>query len=104
MKTIHNNIPFIFNGKEVHFTVDVYTRGGSDSPNLWIIKYNGKTYLPFQQRKLGISCTFTGLFKITYGPHIEKLVPIGKSLFVKLFPKPSDFWGGTVILGGDSES
>lgn len=100
MKTIHNNIPFTLKGKQVNCTVEIYTRGGTKSPDLWIVTLEGKRRTPYWQRKNELSPTLNGLFKITYSPYIDKLVYNQKPLFFMNKNEPGQLLFSTpVILG-----
>jgi len=51
-------------GREV--TVEVYGRGGQDSPEMWILIIDGKRIVPYQSRRLGLQLTLQGFVKVRY--------------------------------------
>ena len=57
---------------------DVYTRGGSHSPFAIYPIIDGKRITPYECRRLGIAphMTLNGLFQITYGPLIARMMPV----------------------------
>lgn len=67
-------------------------RGGSESPRLLLVHWNGKRITPYEQKKLRMYLTFMWLLKHHYsGPMLEGLILSSNPLFSKM---PKDSFGG----------
>lgn len=74
-------------GKILIADIEEYTRGGTKSPDLWIIILNGKRYTPYAQRYYGIYATFQTLLEIIYPPETIRNMVYNVNPFMNLIPK-----------------
>lgn len=72
MNRIIKDVEHFYLGKKVLCNVHQYSRGGSLSPTLEIIEYNGIRFVPYNKHKPEI--TITGLFVLLYKPGISNLI------------------------------
>ncbi len=94
---LHEEVEIQVHGKKREVEIESYSRGGTKSPSLWIIRLDGKRIVPYGNKKAGIRLTFT-TFLSTY---------ISKKLLREemLKPRPAffdtiekhDAWKGAVI-------
>ncbi len=99
MKT-HDKIPFrLVNGIRVKLNVRSFSRGGTLSPILYIIEYDGKWLAPTQYRKLGIEWIGFETMLALYLPNDLILKELMRSDALLFNIQKDDSWqGGTYIL------
>lgn len=97
MKSIWKNVE-LTNGKVVD--IEKYSRGGTDSPTLSLMVYNGKRYTPYQQDKLGWKVSFGAILKAYLPDELIKEEMIKENwLSKRILPYEHDAWhGGCITL------
>lgn len=71
-------------------------RGGSKSPEMWVIKYKGRLITPFEQRLKGWSFPLDTLLKKIYKDEIIANLVYNENPFLAMI-KPDSSWGSKYI-------
>jgi hypothetical protein len=101
--SVHHKIDCEVDGKPRQLTVEEYGRGGTKSPEMWVIVCDGKRYVPRAQRLARITVTLNGLFKIVYAPAgLFKDLVYKTNPFMEMIPK-NETWGGKYIRLPDAD-
>lgn len=74
-------------GKAVDAYIEVFTRGGTKSPELEIWTVGGSRLTPYARRKQGWSMSLSQLFKYIYGGKMADLIPKGAIKLLSCIPK-----------------
>ena len=82
---LHKNFKIQLSDKSLVFAdIEEYTRGGTYSPTLFLIHYNGKRYTPYEQKRLGMGFPLNTLFKMVYSDKIADLIPDSNPFFKRI--------------------
>lgn len=82
---------FRFTTNKGKLPANVYTRGGTKSPELITFQYRGKWRVPYEQRKLGIELTMAGVLQLLYR-NVDWSFMCSKNPLLELMPKEECNW------------
>lgn len=94
----YDNILAKLKGVEVRLSVESYSRGGSKSPYLHILIYQGVRYSPYKAKRAGLTLTIHSFLQMCYGSDNFRDLIMKDNPFLAIIPKNESFLGALLAV------